>query len=68
MLDRIENQNIKIGKYAAANKNVIINFYYTPTILTTNSLIFDKKKMAGWWESGHTFAQLKNDELNQIEP
>lgn len=68
MLDRIENQNIRIGKYAAVNKNVIINFYYTPTVLTTNSLIFDKKKMESWWESGRTFAQLKNDELNQIEP
>ncbi|UJH92281.1 patatin-like phospholipase family protein [Antarcticibacterium sp. 1MA-6-2] len=68
MLDRIENQNIRIGKFAAANKNVIINFYYTPTVLTTNSLIFDKEKMKSWWKSGYTFAQLKNDELNQIEP
>lgn len=68
MLDRIESQNIKIGKFAAANKNVIINFYYTPTVLTTNSLIFDKKKMEGWWESGYSFARSKNDQLNQIEP
>ncbi len=68
MLDRIESQNIKIGKFAAANKDVIINFYYTPTILTTNSLIFDKKKMESWWESGYSFARSKNDELNQIEP
>ncbi len=68
MLDRIESQNIRIGKFAAANKNVIINFYYTPTVLTTNSLIFDKKKMESWWESGYTFARTQNDELNQIEP
>ncbi|WP_373056827.1 patatin family protein [Zunongwangia sp. H14] len=68
MLDRIENQNIRIGKFAAANKNAIINFYYTPTVLTTNSLIFDEKKMKSWWESGYSFAKLKNEELNQIEP
>lgn len=68
MLDRIESQNIRIGKFAAANKDVIINFYYTPTILTTNSLIFDKKKMESWWESGYSFARSKNDEINQIEP
>ncbi len=68
MLDRIEHQNIRIGKFAAANKDVIINFYYTPTVLTTNSLIFDKKKMESWWESGYSFGKLKDDELNQIEP
>ncbi len=68
MLDRIENQNIRIGKFAAVNKDVIINFYYTPTVLTTNSLIFDKVKMERWWESGFSFAKYKNEELNQIEP
>lgn len=68
MLDRIEHQNIRIGKFAAASKDVIINFYYTPTVLTTNSLIFDKKKMESWWESGYNFGKLKDDELNQIEP
>jgi len=68
MLDRIENQNIRIGKFVAANKNVIVNFYYTPTVLTTNSLIFDKEKMERWWESGYSFAKYKNEELNQIQP
>ncbi|CAM4162488.1 patatin family protein [Gillisia hiemivivida] len=68
MLDRIENQNIRIGKFVAVNKDVIINFYYTPSVLTTNSLIFDKVKMERWWESGFSFAKYKNEELNQIEP
>jgi predicted patatin/cPLA2 family phospholipase len=67
MLDRIEHQNIKIGKFAAANKDVIINFYYTPTVLTTNSLIFDEKKMKVWWKSGYDYAKRKNEEVNQIE-
>ncbi len=68
MLDRIEHQNIKIGKFTAANNNAIINLYYTPTILTTNSLIFDEKKMKKWWSSGFNDAKNKNEELNQIEP
>jgi len=67
ILDRIESQNIKIGKFAASNSNAIINFYYTPTILTTNSLIFNKEKMTKWWQSGFSFAKGKNDEVSQLE-
>ncbi|HET8736926.1 MAG TPA: patatin-like phospholipase family protein [Pricia sp.] len=68
MLDRIEHQNVRIGKYVAGNNDAIINFYYTPTVLTTNSLIFDKEKMKIWWESGFNYAKLKSNELNQIKP
>ena len=68
MLDRIETQNIKIGKFTAANHDAILNFYYTPTVLTTNSLIFDEEQMKAWWESGYEFAKHQNKELNQIEP
>lgn len=67
MLDRIETQNIKIGKYVASHNNAIINFYYAPTILTTNSLIFDKEKMTDWWQDGFNFAKFKNQELSQLE-
>lgn len=68
ILDRIENQNIRIGKLVANQKNAIINLYYTPTILTTNSLIFDKKKMTLWWKRGYLYAKNKNEETNPIEP
>jgi len=68
MLDRIERQNIRIGKYVANNNNAIINFYYTPTVLTTNSLIFDKDKMTSWWEKGFEFAKTKNVEISAFEP
>ncbi|HKJ48507.1 MAG TPA: patatin-like phospholipase family protein, partial [Christiangramia sp.] len=67
MLDRIEKQNITIGKFAASHKDAILNFYYTPSVLTTNSLIFDKEQMTAWWESGYEFAKYRNEELNQIE-
>ena len=67
MLDRIESQNIRIGKFVATNNNAIINFYYTPTVLTTNSLIFNKEKMTQWWQSGYEFARHTNEESSQLE-
>ncbi len=67
MLDRIEHQNIRIGKYVAKHNDAIINFYYTPVVLTTNSLIFNKEKMTAWWESGFNFAKYKNTETSQLE-
>lgn len=67
MLDRIESQNVRIGKFVATNQNAIINFYYTPTVLTTNSLIFEKEKMKLWWQSGLNFAKFKDDETSQLE-
>lgn len=66
MMDRIEKQNIRIGKFAASNKDTILNFYYTPTVLTTNSLIFDKEEMEEWWARGYQYAKMKNSELNEI--
>lgn len=67
MLDRIEVQNIKIGKFVAKNQDAIINFYYTPTVLTTNSLVFNKTKMTQWWQSGFDFAKFKNEEVSPVE-
>lgn len=67
MLDRIESQNIRIGKFAARHNEAIINFYYAPTVLTTNSLIFNKEKMTQWWQSGYDFAKFKNQELSQLD-
>ena len=66
MADRIEKQNIRIGKFVATNKDVIINLYYTPTVLTTNSLIFEKEMMGKWWQLGFQYADQKNNELNEI--
>ena len=66
MLDRVEKQNIRIGKFVAGHNDAVINLYYTPTVLTTNSLVFDKEKMAKWWESGFQYAQQKNSELSEL--
>lgn len=66
MLDRIEEQNIKIGKFTANHKGAIINFYYTPTILTTNSLVFDREEMTKWWKSGYLYAESKSEGSSEL--
>lgn len=66
MLDRIESQNIRIGKFVATNQNTIIDLYYTPTVLTTNSLIFDNVKMMAWWQSGFDYAKHKNNKTSPL--
>lgn len=63
MLTHVEKHNITIGKLAANNKNVKLNLYYTPTVLTTNSLVFDEKLMHKWWKSGYIYAKSKREEL-----
>lgn len=63
MLTHVERHNITIGKLAAKNKDVQLNLYYTPTVLTTNSLVFDQKMMRKWWKSGFNYAKSKNEEL-----
>ena len=67
MINRIEKQNIAIGKITANHQNVILNLYYTPTVLTTNSLVFNKDKMNQWWKSGYQYAAHKNEEVNEIK-
>jgi predicted patatin/cPLA2 family phospholipase len=63
MLTHVERHNVTIGKLAATNKNVKLNLYYTPTVLTTNSLVFDEKLMRKWWKSGYKYAKTKREEL-----
>lgn len=62
LLDQVEKSDILIGKLAARNKNVKLNLYYTPSKLTENSLIFNKKLMLSWWEQGFAYAKNKDKE------
>jgi NTE family protein len=39
---------------------VTINTYYTPTVLTTNPLVFDSKMMRKWWQRGYLHAKSIN--------
>ena len=62
MMEHVEKHNITIGKLYAKQRDVKLNLYYTPTVLTTNSLVFDAEKMTQWWSSGYHYAQKRNDE------
>lgn len=64
LLDQIERSNIAIGKLAAIHKDVKLNLYYTPSKLTENSLIFDKKLMLSWWDQGFESAKSKFKEAD----
>ena len=55
--DKIEEQNVKIGKLVAEDFNAKVNLFYTPRVLTTNSLVFDQDKMVRWWQEGFDYAK-----------
>ena len=65
-LDQIEKHNILLGTMAASHNNVKLNLYYTPINLTDNALIFNKEKMAQWWEQGFQYAMKKSEVLETI--
>jgi predicted patatin/cPLA2 family phospholipase len=56
MTDRIMNENIKLGELSARTNGATVRYFYTPKVLTTNSLIFNKEKMNRWWNDGFQFA------------
>ncbi len=56
----IEKSNISIGKLRAYNQRVRLNLFYTPTVLTTNSLIFDQERMRRWWKEGFEYARSRH--------
>ena len=66
MMEHVEKHNITIGKLSAKQNNVELNLYYTPSVLTTNSLVFDAKKMSKWWDCDYEYAK-KRDKLNSSD-
>lgn len=67
LLDQVEQHNITSGKLAAKANNATLNLYYTPTQLTENSLIFNKKLMTEWWELGFQYGKQKFEKLQLNE-
>ncbi len=59
VLDQIEYHDISEGVLAAKHRGVQLNLYYTPTRLTENSLVFNKKLMTKWWQQGFSYAEEK---------
>ncbi|WP_296147879.1 patatin-like phospholipase family protein [uncultured Flavobacterium sp.] len=66
IIDQVEKKDIIIGRLAAASNNVKLNFYYTPTKLTDNPLVFNKKIMLDWWKQGYEYAKNKSESMSQI--
>ncbi|NIJ45514.1 putative patatin/cPLA2 family phospholipase [Wenyingzhuangia heitensis] len=66
-LEQVRNHNVSIGKLASHYGDVQLNLYYTPTILTTNSLVFDKELMTEWWIEGYSYAKNKHKNINMSE-
>lgn len=62
LTDQVERNDILIGKLAAKNRDVKLNLFYTPSKLTENSLIFNKKLMSTWWKQGYNYAKQKDEQ------
>ena len=58
MGDRITDDNIKVGELLAKERGVELRLYFTPRVLTTHSLVFDRHEMHQWWQEGWDYAQL----------
>jgi predicted patatin/cPLA2 family phospholipase len=39
------------------NKDVNLNFFFTPSVLTENSFLFDPPKLKQWWDEGYLHAK-----------
>ncbi len=69
MLDQVERHDTVVGKLAATHKDVTLNLYYTPSRLTENSLVFNKKLMTSWWKQGfeHAAEKMRNADDNKLK-
>lgn len=69
MQDQVIQHDVAAGKLAAIYKGVSLNLYYTPSQLTENSLIFNKKLMTEWWQLGFKYAKKKFEQkaLNELK-
>ncbi len=59
MFNQLSLDDITIGELEQnIHKDVHINFYYTPTILTDNPLFFNPSQMKAWWKQGYEHAKM----------
>ncbi|MBK5284605.1 MAG: patatin-like phospholipase family protein [Bacteroidia bacterium] len=66
MLGQISKGDILIGRHEGTVRNVKINFYFTPRVLTEHSLVFNKVEMTKWWQEGLEYARNNNPEIHNI--
>mgnify|MGYP003633715428 CR=1 FL=1 len=54
------HKDLMLGQLKSLTRNVDVNMYYTPELLTEYPLVFDPKTMKNWWRMGFEYA--KNNE------
>ena len=57
MGDRITDDNLKVGEMLAKERGIDLRLFFTPRVLTTHSLVFDRLEMQQWWQEGWDHAQ-----------
>ena len=58
MQNQIAYDDVLIGHLESIyNKNVNVNFIFTPRLLTQHSFYFDPVQMKAWWEEGYNYAK-----------
>jgi len=58
MHHQLAKQDLMIGYLESIyNKNVKVNFYFTPRLLTKFSFYFDPDQMSEWWDEGFQYAK-----------
>lgn len=67
ILDQVEKKDIALGKLSAKHNGVALNLYHTPTKLTDNSLVFNKKQMSKWWKQGYEYAKKKLETVDNSD-
>ncbi len=63
MHNRIGRHDIYIGHLQSVyDKNIHVNFYFTPRVLTEYSFLFYPEQMRAWWAEGYEYAaQMHSD-------
>ena len=58
MLNQIGYMDIKIGTLENIyNKNIKLNFFYTPRVLTEHSFYFNPRLLKEWWKEGYEYGE-----------
>ena len=68
LMTQNDRNKLELTTLRPRNKKVKINRYFTPVLLTENSLVFNRKKMTKWWEDGKRFAEKVNPKVAIIRP
>ena len=61
MQKQIAYDDVLIGHLESIyNKNVRVNFIFTPRLLTNHSFYFNPEQMSGWWDEGFEYARSQH--------